>query len=118
MSAPLSGGISLTEGMPFSMGGDRFWSGCEHKGPASYATLVPGTTPSGGDTIYPQEFGLKLFTRIIPCMSNDGTYLVFGVVAPGGKQAQLIWVTANTGAQVAAATNLSTLTAQISAVGR
>jgi hypothetical protein len=118
MTAPLSGGISLVDGFPFSMGGDRYFSACDHKGPNPYPTLVPGTTPSGGDTIYPQEFGLKLFTRILPGMSDDGTYIIFGVVVPGGKQAQLIWVTANTGAQVGNGTDLSGRTAKIEAIGR
>jgi hypothetical protein len=59
-----------------------------------------------------------LFERIIPGMSSDGTYIIHGVVVPGGKQAQLVWVAVSTGLQPAAATNLSLLTGKIMAIGR
>lgn len=108
---------SNVAGFPFSIGGDRYLGACDHKGPASYTTLTPGTTPTGGDTIYPQEMGLRLFSRILPGMSDDGGYIIFGVVVPGGKQAQLIWITRNTGAEVASG-DLSARTANIQAIGR
>lgn len=114
---PLQNNSNL-EGFPFALGGDRYMGACDHVGPTSYPTVVPGATPTGGDTIYPQEMGLKRFTRILPGMSDDGTYLVFGVVVPGGASAVLTWITANTGAQVANATNLSARTAKIEAIGR
>jgi hypothetical protein len=118
MPPPLSGSISNVTGFPFSLGGDRILGACDHTGPASYATVVPGATPTGGDTIYPAEMGLKEFTRIIPGMSDDGTYIIHGVVIPGGASAVLLWATANTGAQVANTTNLASRTAKIMAVGR
>jgi hypothetical protein len=118
MPAPLSGSISNVEGFPFSIGGDRILGACDHAGPASYVTVVTGATPSGGDTLYPAEMGLKYFSRIIPGMSDDGQYIIHGVVVPGGATAVLFWATANTGAQVGNATNLSARTAKIMAIGR
>jgi hypothetical protein len=103
--------------------GDRYISVADHAGPASYATLVVASPPTGGDTVSVAEFGFKSsITAVMQGMSDDGQYLVKAVDTQPGrgeiKTLQMIWVVAATGAQVANATNLSARKVRLFAIGR
>ena len=87
-------------------------------GPASYAQLVPGTVPSGGDgPLTPSMFGLPILTHAFPALSADGQWMVFPVIFAQGQKMLLTWRSTatgsiggqsqTTGAEAAAATNLS-----------
>lgn len=109
--------------MPQAFGGNRNYSILHYAGPASYTSVVPGTPPAGptgGQTIDATRFGLKYIEFIMGGMDESGTYLVFAAAGnPATAQTYtLIWITANTGAQVAATTNLSTFKVRLTAIGR
>jgi hypothetical protein len=104
-----SGGFKILPGYPMAVGAKRE-SIAIHYGPASYATVVTGATPSGGDTLRASEFGLKYLEDVNPAVSTDGLYWVDYVSPPGVSTPAsviLIWTLAATGAQVTAGTNLS-----------
>jgi hypothetical protein len=116
----LSSGQSV-QGFPFAFGGDRLLGASDHVGPASYVTVTNATNaPGGGDTLYASEMGLKQIERVLSGMSDDGQYIIVGQGVPGGfpQNAVLMWIVANTGAQVANGVNLSARTAKILAIGR
>ncbi len=117
---PLSAGAQLP-GYPAALG-DRYISVVDHKGTASYLTLVNANPPTGGDTITAAEAGLKFITEVIGGLSDDGQFRCEGTVGAGGgaeaTQAKLLWSVTNTGAQVANATNLSARTARVTVIGR
>ena len=102
--------------------GARMMSIIDHKGPASYATLVTGSPPTGGDLLTAAECGLKFITAVSAQLSDDGQYLVDASSMAGGgaesTQVRLIWVTAATGAQVANATPLNARTIRLIVWGR
>ena len=100
-----------------------------HPGPASYATVVIATPPTGGDTVLAAEAGMKAFDTIQGGMtSDDGQYMV-QVISPNGNSAssstaaqptttmKLRWIIAATGAEVANTTNLSARTIRLFAMG-
>ncbi len=97
--------------------GEVFISGRDIPGPASYTT--------GGVAISPQTFALLSFKFLI-CdhLDQTGTYFV-KFVAPKGptfgsstaSAGKIVWYVASTGAQVAAATNLSTSSVRVLAIG-
>jgi hypothetical protein len=120
MPAPLSGSLSNIPGFPAPFGNDRYVGACDHVGPSSYVQVVTGAPPSGGDTLYASEMGLKLIDRVIPSLSDDGQYEIFGVPVPGSSPnyAVLIWSIAATGAQVGAGVSLAARNAKVMAVGR
>lgn len=121
MPLPLSA-TAVLPGFPISPGGDRLMSIVDHKGPASYASVVTGSPPTGGDVLTATECGLKYITAISGQISDDGQYSV--EATPGqagggeGTSSVLFWATANTGAQVSAATNLSARTVRLIVYGR
>jgi hypothetical protein len=121
MTLPLSA-TSVLAGFPASSGSDRLMSIVDHKGPASYATLVTGSPPTGGDSLTAKECGLNYITAVSAQLSDDGQYLVdaSSMVGGGGESTSvvLIWTTANTGAQVSNATNLSARTIRLMVYGR
>lgn len=94
-----------------------------HVGPASYTQVTPGTPPTGGDSVQASAFGLKFLEAVIALgLDNTGTYEVNGIVQSqgggGATSALLLWNTANTGAQVSGATNLSASTVALLGIGR
>lgn len=108
--------------------GDKRISCFTHKGPASYAAIVNGTPPTGGDTVTAAEAGIKAFDALLGGMTSDnGQFIVQGVspngnpLSPWGVQPaitmKLRWLTAATGAEVAGATDLSARTIRLCIVG-
>jgi hypothetical protein len=120
MPTPLSSAAQLA-GYPQGVG-DRFHSVVDHKGPTSYATLVTGNPPTGGDTLTAIECGLRFISAVIGGLSDDGQFRCEGTVGAAGQaeaaQAKLIWTVAATGAQVANTTNLSARSARLMVIGR
>lgn len=121
MPGPLKSS-NLLDGYPQPMG-DRYCSCIDHKGPASYTQITPGSPPTGGDQIQASEFGLKFIDMMWGgALSDDGTYEVEGSPGVGGQAEPskwfLIWITAATGAQVSGATNLSARSIRLFAIGR
>ena len=114
-----AGGFKMMPGYPMSVGAKREGI-CIHYGPASYATVVTGATPSGGDVFRASECGLKYIEELTCSLSADGIYAV-EYVSPVGvnlpTQVILLWTVAATGAQVTAATNLSASGVRIAARG-
>ena len=121
MANPLSSGPVLS-GFPAPAGGDRYMSIVDHKGPASYVTVVTGAPPSGGDVLTAAECGLKYISAVSGQLSDDAQYAVEASPgAGGGAEATSVileWVTVNTGAQVGNATNLSARTVRLIVYGR
>jgi hypothetical protein len=121
MPAPLSSTAVLL-GFPAPSGGDRYVSIVDHKGPASYATVVTGSPPTGGDTLTAAECGLKFITAVSGQLSDDGQYTADASAGAGGgaesTSVVLAWTIYNTGAQVSAATNLSARTVRLIVYGR
>jgi hypothetical protein len=121
MPGPLRS-TTVLDGFPAGAVGDRYMSVVDHKGPASYASIVTGTPPTGGDVITAAECGVKEITAIFCGISDDGQYNVEATPTVGGggepTQFRLIWIVANTGAQVTAATNLSARTIRCWVLGR
>ena len=93
----------------------------DHPGPASYAQVVTGSPPTGGDTVSASEFGLKWLDAVYGCsLSDDGQYEV--ELSPSGtlnEPSSFIaeWIIAATGAQVSALTNLSARKIRLIAIG-
>jgi hypothetical protein len=102
--------------------GNRQIALVDHKGPASYASIVTGSPPTGGDVLTAAECGLKFISAVYAGISDDGTYNVEATPTVGAQgevtQVRLIWITANTGAQVSAATNLSARSIRCLVIGR
>lgn len=105
-----------------------------HTGPASYAALVVGTPPTGGDSVSDTEAGLRYFDYIYGGISDNGQYRVEAIPSAGNPaQAQgagqggtqgaqqrtwkLRWEVIATGAEVAGAVNLSARTVRLFAIG-
>lgn len=91
--------------------GGHFYGSADYTGPSSYV--------QGGDTIDPHIFGFPN-TILTLIGSADQTNAYIAVPRPlfnGTTAWQLVWRTASTGAEVAAAVNLSTFTVRLSAVG-
>jgi hypothetical protein len=97
--------------------GEVFLSARDVSGPASYTT--------GGVTLSPQLFALLSFKILLTSMeSPDGTYFA-RFVAPAGSTfgtstataAKMVWFVVSTGAEVAAAVNLSTEKIRVLAIG-
>jgi hypothetical protein len=102
--------------------GDGPWSVVDLTGPASYAVVAGGANPTGGQLVTAAECGLQSFDWLQGSGSNTGVYevIVFPVpFSPGNvfSSARLMWITAATGAQVTAGTNLSTFTVRLLAIG-
>lgn len=93
-----------------------------HLGPASYTQVTPGSPPTGGDTLYAAEFGLKFFDSVeVQGLDDTGTYGAHAVW-PGNISGQptsvkLFWFTAAGGAEVGGATDLSAKSLRIRATG-
>lgn len=98
--------------------GNRPVSMLKHAGPASYARLVVGTPPTGGDVIAAPAFGLKFINGCF-CdgISDDGQYGVAVSNNPNLLQVELRWFVLSTGTEVANAVNLSARTVRLFAIG-
>ena len=66
--------------------GNRMISVIDHVGPASYASVVTGAPPTGGDPVTAAEFGLKSLSAVYAGLSDDGQYNV--EATPGLAAAQ------------------------------
>jgi len=97
-------------------------------GPASYTQLTPGTPPAvatGGQTIYPRDFGMKYFDYVVAGLSDSGAYRVECIpgeqsgIGPKGACASytLRWVVVATGAQAGAALDLDAEVVRCLAIG-
>lgn len=63
--------------------GDQPWSIIDVTGPVSYAQIVPGNPPSGGQQLFAQDFGLTTLDFVMAMGSNDGTYTVIVIPVTG-----------------------------------
>lgn len=85
----------------------------EHFGPASYAT--------GGETYTASQVGWGGFDRVSASISYSGTYqmrVLYGSTAVGAvASVKIMWVVIATGAEVAAAVNLSTEITRLELLG-
>lgn len=102
--------------------GHKSQSVIEVAGPASYTQIGVATPPTGGQSILASAFGLKGIDACEASGSDDGTYAI-RVFYPNGSAVRpslsvtLQWITAATGAEVAALTVLSARTIRLRAVG-
>jgi hypothetical protein len=91
--------------------GNRMVSLIDHKGPASYAALAPGTPPTGGDVLTAAECGMKFISAVSGQVDSTGTYTAEATETVGSQgevtQVRLCWFVIATGLQVAGAVNLS-----------
>lgn len=92
-----------------------------HVGPASYAALVQGSPPSGGDILYAAELGLKFFDSVeVLGFDATGTYTAMPVWATGitdqPTYVRLIWYVPGL-VEVTPATALNTISLRIRATG-
>jgi hypothetical protein len=108
--------------------GDTPWSIIDVDGPASYVQITPGSPgppvvqPSGGQPVFPQDFGLQSFHIVLAQQSNDGRYAVSAIPVrlegdDAFNEALLDWIDLATGQQVAAGTNLSRSSVRLLAIG-
>ena len=108
--------------------GNLPWTVADIKGPASYTQITggaAGVAPTGGQAVSKEALGLPCSVIWAKSMgSESGLYFVVCYLSPfnslSGSQTGLIlqWITAATGAEVAGATDLSTHTVRIMALGR
>lgn len=101
--------------------GNKNWVIGTVAGPLSYASIVTGSPPTGGQSVKASDVGL-VDIEFFECEGSDDGQ--FGVIAIYPKNPQtpvssvlLFWYTLNTGAQVGAATNLSARTVRFRAIG-
>ena len=104
------------DGYPRDIIGKRMCVGT-HVGPASYTAVGVASPPTGGDTLYASEFGLKSFDAVIALSSDNGQYGAEAIfpegIAKGSTSCKLLWKTLATGAEVAGATVLSARTLRL-----
>lgn len=86
--------------------GDKLISVATLAGPSTYAPVVTGSPPTGGQTILASDFGLVDFDFVHGSLSDDGQYGV-NVIYPNNPQepvtsAILQWFTAATGVEAGA----------------
>lgn len=121
MPGPLRSANTL-DGYPQGFAGDRYGSCIDHIGPASYAVVVVGTPPTGGDLLLASEFGLKIITMAWGSVSDNGQFRADLTPTVGAKGEPTSWiiryVVDATGVEVTAATNLSARSFRIFAIGR
>jgi hypothetical protein len=94
-----------------------------HTGPASYVQIVHAT--GVGDSVSGPEAGLKYFDWVSGGLTDSGTYRIEAApktvsTSPQGAAATtylLKWVVVATGAEVAAAVDLSAQTVRLMAIG-
>jgi hypothetical protein len=127
MPGPLSTGKQL-DGYPQAWGA-QFVSIIDHLGPASYTQLTNGTPPTGGDTIGPQEAGMRDIQAVIPVgLSDNGQYVALvtsglsGRAEASGNATFFISYFVRAGGaswvEVSGATNLSGRTFRFLVIGR
>jgi hypothetical protein len=106
--------------------GAKPWSSHNITGPASYTQVVTGAplgASSGGQQVTASAFGLQYFEGVwTDSGSDDGQYYANIFLSPRGPGALPVtciiqWIVAATGAEVAAATNLSGRTMRFRAAG-
>ena len=91
-------------------------------GPASYAPIVIGTPPSGGQVINASQFGLQYIEYVEAMSSNDAQYDLTVTITPQtmnrpGTGVIVGWYVASGRGQVAAGTNLSNRWIRLLATG-
>lgn len=104
--------------------GNKNWSLHGIVGPASYTAVSPASgNPTGGQSVPASSFGLgSIEAAWVVAGSDDGTYYAHIFLSPyekGGGSPSIIvqWIIAATGAEVAAAFNLSARTLRVMAIG-
>lgn len=90
--------------------------------PGGYVAVVPGSPPTGGQTVTAQDLGMVEIEHVVASGSDDGTYLV-NVIYPNNptravRSIILQWLTAAGGAEVVAGTVLSARTVRLHVWGR
>jgi hypothetical protein len=109
-------GVQNFDGYPLSVGGKRLALAPNgHAGPASY---VQATTT--GDPLQAAEFGLKYIDAVLTSgVTSNGTYTVRPVNPTDGpvQSVKLAWYVTATGAEVAAAVNLSASKVNLLVIG-
>ena len=111
-------------GYPTSIG-NKMLSVVGQAGPSSYTQVTTGTIPvTGGATVEAKAFGLKLLDVLYAGMSDTGAYRVEAIPVsdtdnPNGASTsyRLRWVVTATGAEAAAAADLSAQTVRLTAIG-
>lgn len=97
-------------------------------GPSSYTQITAGTPPAvatGGQIIYPVEFGLKYFDYVSAGLDDSGVNRIECIpgarsgLGPSGAASYytLRWVVVATGSQVAGTVNLSGAIVRVMAIG-
>src|SRR5262249_37362825 len=103
--------------------GDTLESMVDVTGPASYTQLVVGTPPTGGQAVTATECGLQSIDWVQSMGSDNGQYDIVCVPVAftlGNPLAsvRLQWIISATGAEAAAAANLSARTVRLFVKGR
>lgn len=92
-------------------------------GPAIYAVIVQASPPTGGQLIQASAFGLSRIECVLGTVgSTDGKYSVVAFLNPlsDGQPAtslRLMWIVTATGAEVAAAVDLSGVSVRVAVIG-
>ena len=105
--------------------GDRPYAIIDLAGPSSYTVVTTASPPTGGQAVTPATFGLVAGLEGIFMVgaSKTGTYGVRAMQATAYNQGQnngtwiVQWFVLATGAEVTAATNLSSETVRLIAFG-
>jgi len=112
-----------TQGEYPAVPGNKIWSPADVLGPTSYAVIVPASPlVTGGQLIAASKFGMKYLEMVFHGTSDDGSYIVVAYLVPfqtgqPSTSVRLQWITAATGAEVVATTNLSARTVRVWAIG-
>lgn len=109
-------------GFPTSIG-SQWLSVGPHSGPASYTQVTTGPI-AGGDSVAALDLGMKFINSIQGGITDDGLYRVEPIPVGSGdpvgapmSSVRLRWTVVATGAQVAAAFDLSGSVIRLQAIG-
>ena len=100
--------LSFTVAEPFDVAGTKRRTIGQYTGPASYVT--------GGDAFLANEVQIGVLDHVIFEVATDGTN--FRLLLYDHTNNTVVWIVPDTGAQVAAATDLSSFNARFEAVGK
>lgn len=91
--------------------GDKPWGVRQVSGPASYAVIVVATPPTGGIAVTARDLGFREIEWCSTGMSDNGQYILLPMPAASIVRPQttvrFMAVTAATGAEVVATTDIS-----------
>lgn len=102
--------------------GNKPFSILDLTGPAAYDEIVQATPPTGGQLVTARQFGLTRIEAVFAVGSDDGQYAVIPYMNPladgqPSESIRLMWVTADGGVEVVAATDLSDRKVRLFAIG-